>query len=100
MPIFTFWFKDCDSCWASDAIMVIRISPLASIVFLDSFSNMTGIFMSLSSLMYFRQSRVFRANRLMDLVIIISILPALQSSIMRLNSSRFLVLVPEMPSSA
>lgn len=27
---------------------------------------MTGIFMSLSSLMYFRQSRVFRANRLIE----------------------------------
>lgn len=77
MPIFTFWLKDCDSCWVSDAMMVIRISTLASIVFIDSFSNMTGIFMSLSSLMYFRQSIVFQANRLIDLVIIISILPAL-----------------------
>lgn len=38
--------------------------------------------MSLSCRMYFRQSSVFLANRLMDLVIIISMLPALQSSIM------------------
>ena len=36
--------------------------------------------MSLSCLMYFRQSSVFLANRLMDLVIIISMLPALQES--------------------
>ena len=81
-------------------MMVIRTSPLASIVLIDSFSNRTGMFISLSCLMYFKQSNVFLANRLMDLVIIISMLPALQSSIIRLNSSRFLVLVPEIPSSA
>ena len=34
------------------------------------------------------------------LVMTMSILDAMQSSIMRLNSSRFLVLVPEIPSSA
>lgn len=50
--------------------------------YMDSFSNRTGMFMSLSCRMYFRQSSVFLANRLMDLVIIISMLPALQSSIM------------------
>jgi hypothetical protein len=42
------------------------------------------MFFSLSCRMYFRQSSVFRANRLMDFV----------------NSFRFLVFVPEMPSSA
>lgn len=68
----------CDSCWARDAMIVIRTSPLASIVLIDSFSNRTGMFMSLSCRMYFRQSSVFRANRLMDLVIIISILPDYQ----------------------
>lgn len=36
----------------------------------------------------------------MDLVIIMSMFPAMHSSIMRLNSVRFFVLVPEMPSSA
>lgn len=50
--------------------------------------------------MYFRQSGVFLAKRLMDLVMIISISPAIQASIMRLNSVRFLVLVPVIPSSA
>ena len=50
--------------------------------------------------MYFRQSKVFLANRLIDFVIIISIFPASQSSIMRLNSLRFFVFVPEIPSSA
>ena len=63
-------------------IQQLRTSPLASIVLMDSFSNRTGMFMSLSCRMYFRQSSVFLANRLMDLVIIISMLPALQSSIM------------------
>ena len=50
--------------------------------------------------MYFKQSSLFLANRLIDFVIIMSMVPASQSSIMRLNSSRFLVLVPEIPSSA
>lgn len=36
----------------------------------------------------------------MDLVMTMSILPAIHSSIIRLNSFRFLVLVPEIPSSA
>ena len=49
---------------------------------------------------YSDEDTVFRANRLIDLVITLSMLPAIHSSIMRLNSSRFLVLVPDMPSSA
>lgn len=87
------------SCWAREAIIVKRTSPLESIVLIASFSKKTGIFSSLSSRMYFRQSSVFRAKRLIYLVIIMSMFPAWHSSIMRLNSSRFLVLVPVMPSS-
>ena len=74
--------------------MVSMISPLESIVLIFSFSKKTGMFLSLSCRIYFRQSKVLRANLLMDLVIIISIMPFMQSSIMRLNSSRFFVLVP------
>ena len=44
-------------------------------------------------------STVLRANRLIDFVIIRSILPASASATMRLKPSRFLVLVAEMPSS-
>ena len=46
------------------------------------------------------QSKVFRANREMDLVKIKSIFPWRHSSIISLNWSRFLVRTPEMPSSA
>ncbi len=80
--------------------MVIRTSPLASIVLMDSFSNQTAMFLSLRSRIYLRQSRVFRAKRLMLLVMTMSMFPAMHSSIMWLNSSRFFVLVPLMPSSA
>ena len=51
------------------------------------------------SRMYFRQSSVFRAKRLIYLVIIMSMFPVWYLSIMRLNSSRFLVLVSVMSSS-
>ena len=80
--------------------MVSRTSPLASRVLIASFSKNTGMFLSFSCRMYFRQSRVLRANRLIDFVTIMSTWPAMQSSIRRLNSSLFLVLVPEIPSSA
>ena len=80
--------------------MVSRTSPLASSVLIASFSKKTAMFLSFSCRMYFRQSRVFLAKRLIDLVTTISTLPAMQSSIRRLNSSRFFVLVPEIPSSA
>lgn len=46
-----------------------------------SFSKKTGMFLSFSWRMYFRQSSVFLANRLMDLVIIMSMFSASQSSI-------------------
>lgn len=81
-------------------MMVIRTSPLESIVLMDSFSNQTAMFFSFSGRMYFRQSSVLRANRLMLLVMTMSMFPAMHSSIMRLNSSRFFVLVPLIPSSA
>ena len=80
--------------------MVRSTSPFESIVFMDSFSKKTGIFFSLSCRIYFRQSNVFRAKRLIDFVIIMSMFPAIHSSIIRLNSSRFFVLVPVIPSSA
>ena len=92
----------CQVCslLVSEAIIVRRTSPLASIVLMDSFSKNTGMFFSFNCLMYFKQSKVFLANRLIDFVIIMSIVPASQSLIMRLNSSLFFVLVPEIPSSA
>ena len=80
--------------------MVIRTSPLESIVLIDSFSNQTAMFLSLRRRMYLRQSIVLRANRLIDLVMTVSMFPAMHSSIMRLNSSCFFVLVPLIPSSA
>lgn len=52
--------------------MVSIISPLVSNVLIFSFSKYTATFLSLSFLMYCRQSKVFLANRLIDLVIIIS----------------------------
>ena len=46
---------------------------------------------------YLAMQELFLANREILLVTTMSIFPALQSAIMRLNSSRFLVLVPVMP---
>lgn len=46
------------------------------------------------------QSRVLRANRLMDLTMIISTFPHLHWRISLLNSSRFFMLVPVIPLSA
>ena len=81
-------------------MIVINTSPLASIVLMFSFSKKIATLIAFRSRMYFRQSIVFRAKRLIDLVTIKSILPALQAAIILLNCSRFLVLVPEIPSSA
>ncbi len=74
--------------------MVSSTSPLESMMLIFSFSKNTAIFSAFSFLVYLRQSRVFRENRLMDLVMIMSIFPASQSAIMRLNSSRLAVLCP------
>lgn len=99
-PSLMFWLKDWLSCCARLAMIVSSTSPLESIVLIFSFSKKTGMFFSFSSRIYFRQSSVFRAKRLIDFVIIISILPAIHSSIIRINSLRFLVLQPLIPSSA
>ena len=79
-PSFTFWLSDWLSCWANEAMIVISTSPLASIVFMDSFQIDWDVLV-LEGLMYCRQSRVLRANRLMDFVIIMSMFPAMHSSI-------------------
>lgn len=99
-PNLMFWIKDWLSCCARLAMMLSSTSPLESIVLMFSFSKKTGMFFSFNSRIYFRQSSVFRAKRLMDFVMIMSILPAMHSSIMRMNSLRFLVLQPLIPSSA
>jgi len=49
------------------------------------FSKKTGMLFSLSCRMYFRQSGVLRANRLMDFVMNMSMLPTMHSSITRLH---------------
>ena len=100
MPIRTFWEMLCDSCWAMLAMIVMRSSPFASIVLIFSFSNRIGMPRAFSFLMYCRQSSVFLAKRLIDLVMTMSILSASQSLIIFLNCSLFFVPVPEMPSSA
>src|SRR5690625_6433615 len=76
-------------------MMVSIISPFASIVLMFSFSKNTGISLSFNCLMYFKQSSVFLANRLMDFVMIMSIFPFMLSSIILLNCSRFFVFVPD-----
>ena len=100
MPQVEFSEIDRDSSCASELKMDKSTSPLLSSVKMFSFSNITPIPRSLSWRTKLRQSRVFLANREMDFVMIISIFPALQSSIILLNCSRFLVVVPLMPSSA
>ena len=87
------------SSWASEERIVKSNSPEPSRVLIPSFSNTTPMPRSLSSRVYFRQSWVFRANRLIDFVMTMSIFPALQSAIMRWNSSRWRVFVPVMPRS-
>lgn len=49
--------------------------PLESIVLIFSFSKSTGIFLPFNWRMYFRQSSVFLAKRLMDLVMTLLIFP-------------------------
>lgn len=66
-------------------MMVIRTSTLASMVLMFSFSKKVATLMALRSRMYFKQSIVFRAKRLIDLVTIRSIVPALQALIILLN---------------
>ena len=79
--------------------MVISSSPFPSKVRIFSFSKKTSMPFSLSLRTVVKVSTVLRANRLIDFVIIRSILPASASATIRLKPSRFLVLVAEMPSS-
>jgi hypothetical protein len=65
-----------------------------------SFSKITPIPLLLRVRITLRQSTVFRANREADLVRIMSMRPRLQAAIIRLNSVRFFMLVPVIPSSA
>ena len=57
--------------------MVSRTSPLASRVLMASFLKKTGMFLFFSCRMYFRQSRVLRANLLIDLVKLKKAVPGL-----------------------
>ena len=75
-----------DSSCAKDERIVSSSSPDPSRVLIPSFSKITAIPQSRSSLTYCRQSRVFRANRETDFVMITSIFPARAS----LNSSEFI----------
>ncbi len=81
-------------------MIVSNNSPLASIVFIFSFSKIIGMFFSFNNLTNFKQSMVFLANLLMDYVITISIFPVRQSLIISLKPSLFFVFVPDIPSSA
>ena len=100
MPHFTFSeILRLSSC-AKEARSESISSPSSENELMRSFSNRTSTPMDLRWRTVSKRSTVFLANRLIDLVIIMSMLPASQSSIIRLNSSRFLVLVPEIPSSA
>ena len=70
-------------------------SPLKELMF--SFSKRTSMPRSFRCRTVFRRSTVFLANRWIDLVRMMSMFPASHSASMRLNSSRFLVPVPEIP---
>ena len=91
---------EVDSSWARPPIIVIIISSVILAVSIFSFSKNTVIPRDFSSRTFFRQSLVFRANRLIDLVYILSILPLRQSFIILWNSSRLSSRVPVIPSSA
>ena len=91
---------DSLSDWAK-ALMKVRINSVSiSMVLIFSFSKITPIPSSRSARIYFRLSSVFLANREMDFVRIRSIFFWRHLRIIRLKSSRFLVDVPEIPSSA
>ena len=91
---------DSLSAWAKPLNRVIRNSLDSVRVLMFSFSKITPMPWAFSSRTIFRQSTVFRANRDRDLVRIMSMRPRLQAAIIRLNSVRFFMLVPVMPSSA
>ena len=89
-----------DSSWAREAETLTISSEVSVPVSIFSFSNLTVTPSEESSRRMARQSRVFRANREMDLTTILSILPFRQSAIRRLKSSRLSIRVPVRPSSA
>ena len=70
-------------------------SPLKELMF--SFSKRTSMPRSFRCRTVFKRSTVFLAKRWIDLVRMMSMFPASHSASMRLNSSRFLVPVPEIP---
>ena len=100
MPHLQFSEMFLDSSCAKELSIVNNNSPEESSVLICSFSNSIPIPRFFSILEYCKQSCVFLANRLMDLVITISIFPVSQSEIIRLNCSLFFVFVPVIPSSA
>ena len=81
------------------AIIVKRSSPSLSNVFILSFINNTPTPNDFNSRVYWSVSTVFLANLETSFVIIRSIFPHLASLIIQLNSLRFFVLVPLIPSS-
>ena len=91
---------DSLSDWAKALMKVIINSVSVSSVLIFSFSKMMPIPIPFNARMYFRLSSVFLANREMDFVRIRSIFFWRHLRIIRLKSSRFLVDVPEIPSSA
>ena len=92
--------SDSDSAWAKPLNRVIRNSLDSVRVLMFSFSKYTPIPLAFSRRTVSRQSTVFRAKRERDFVMIRSIWPRLQAVIIFLNSVRFFMLVPEIPSSA
>jgi len=76
------------------------ISPFMVNVLMFSFSNMMATFFSFNKRTYFKVSKVFLANLDIDFVIIISIFPSRASLIIRWKSTRLLICVPDIASSA
>ncbi len=96
--VFSLRFRLSSCAWLPS--IVTSISPVLSSVLICSFSKYTAIFLARSSRIVFSKSAVFRAKRLMDFVSTRSTFPASQSCSKRLNSSRFRMSVPLIPSSA
>ena len=96
-----FWFSlaDLDSSSAYIASKVSISSPFLLMLCIFSFSKNTSISNNFNSRIVSRSTTVFRAKRVIDLVITRSIFPFRQSSSKRINSGR-LSFVPVIPSSA
>ena len=100
MPIWILELRDSLSAWANPLNRVMRNSLDSVSVLIFSFSKMTPIPLAFSIRTVSRQSTVFRTKRERDFVRMRSIPPRLQAVIIRLNSFRFFILVPVIPSSA